>query len=224
MGKSKELAELGNMTWNDAALSSYDRRIELDGSIRLGTSTSANRSLDFSDSPDSDEKWQIYGWGDQLQFSKRDSSWTWASTPFAIDASGRVLIPEQPMFQAHSPADSTASGTTIVYGSTYTNIGNHYNTSTGIFTAPVAGRYLFTASCLFDYASGGYHRLDFKWNSTVSHRYGDTLENQAGPSYSSATISNIFNLSANDTIRMHNGSNVTTYGSNYGHFSGILLG
>lgn len=140
-----------------------------------------------------------------------------------IDAAGRVTMPYQAGFAAYSPATGTGGQNAIVYGSTYHNIGNHYNTSTGIFTAPIAGRYLFTASCLFNYSSGGYHRLDFRLNGSVYNSYGETLENQAGPSYSSATISNIFTLNANDTMQMWNGSSVTTYGSSYGHFSGIML-
>ena len=146
------------------------------------------------------------------------------TTRMTIDASGRVTMPYQAGFNAFAPAASTPAGGNIIYGSTYDNVGNHYNGSTGIFTAPVAGRYLFTASCLFSYASGGYHRLNFKINGSVYNTYGETLENQAGPSYSSATISNIFSLNANDTVQMQNGSIVATYGStSYGHFSGIML-
>lgn len=146
------------------------------------------------------------------------------ATRMKIDSRGRVTMPHQPFFQAYSPASATAAGANIVYGSTYANIGSHYNTSTGIFTAPIAGRYLFSASCLFNASAGSYHRLDFRVNGGISHTYGDSLENQNGPSYSSGVISNILNLSANDTVQMHNGGNVTTYGSSYGHFSGILIG
>ena len=151
-------------------------------------------------------------------------NYTTNTRALGIDNASRVTKPSQPFFQAFSPATGTAVGSNIVYGGTYHNVGSHYSTSTGIFTAPVTGRYLFTASCLFNYASGGYHRLNFKFNGTVSNSYAETLENQAGPSYSAATTSAIFNMSANDTMRMHNGSSVTTYGSSYGHFSGILLG
>jgi len=151
-------------------------------------------------------------------------NYTTNTRALGIDNASRVTMPYQPFFQAYSPATSTAAGSDIVYGGTYHNIGSHYSTSTGIFTAPVAGRYLFTASCLFNYASGGYHRLLFKYNGSNLTTYSETLENQAGSNYSAATISAIFNMSANDTMKMHNGSSVTTYGSSYGHFSGILLG
>ena len=148
MGKSKELAELGNMTWNEAALSSYDRRLELDGSIQLGTSTSANRSLDFSDSPDSDEKWKIYGWGDQFQISKRTSSWGWASTPFAVDASGRVTMNQQPsLFITGTNNTYVAPSNGIVpFNLIKSGYNDGYSTSTYRFTAPASGKYLM---CVF---------------------------------------------------------------------------
>lgn len=150
-------------------------------------------------------------------------NYTTNTRALGIDNASRVTLPSQPFFQAYSPATSTAANSNIVYGGTYNNIGSHYSTSTGIFTAPVAGRYLFTASCLFNYVSNGYHRLLFNLNGTASTTHSETLESQAGPNYSAATISAIFNMSANDTMRMYNGSSVTTYGAAYGHFSGILL-
>ena len=171
MGKSKELAELGNITWNE-----NDGRVELDGSIRLGTSASSNRSLDFSDSPDSDEKWAIYGWGDQLQFSKRTSSWGWASTPLAVDASGHVTMPYQPAFYVKDlnytfGADSLGTGGVI-----QTNRGSCYNSSNGRFTAPVSGMYYFWGTQQhFDSGSSTYVGLIFNKNGTQ-----DTIEYVSG--------------------------------------------
>ena len=214
MGKSKELATLTDVGGT------------IDGALNINGNNSkisaSNNHLILHDTAETDTGsnwWYIYrnnGKAGALSFYRGVDRMT-------IDASGRVTMPYQAGFAAYSPATGTGGQNPIVYGSTYHNIGNHYNTSTGIFTAPIAGRYLFTASCLFNYSSGAYHRLDFRLNGSVYNSYGETLENQAGPSYSSATISNIFSLNANDTMQMWNGSNTTTYGSSYGHFSGIML-
>ena len=62
-----------------------------------------------------------------------------------MDQSGRVTMPNQPRFLA-----VPASNATVTYGSqkhTYTltayNVGSHYNTSNGRFTAPIGGFYWF---------------------------------------------------------------------------------
>lgn len=231
MGKSKELAELGDVvtqSGGNVGIGVSNPSTPLEITANAGANALRIRARSGDDygfinyySNDGSTRWaEIYS------SSNKDISFTTdgtGSVKFKVDASGRVTMPYQAGFAAYSPATGTGGQNAIVYGSTYHNIGNHYNTSTGIFTAPIAGRYLFTASCLFNYSSGAYHRLDFRLNGSVYNSYGETLENQAGPSYSSATISNIFTLNANDTMQMWNGSNTTTYGSSYGHFSGIML-
>jgi hypothetical protein len=72
-----------------------------------------------------------------------------------ITSGGLVTMPYQPSFYATSTAGETAytANQVIVFNTTRHNTGSHYNTSTGRFTAPVAGKYLFTFNC---YAYGGY--------------------------------------------------------------------
>jgi len=144
------------------------------------------------------------------------------STAMRIDSAGRVTMPYQPSFDAYLPVGGSKS-TVLVYASTRHNTGNHYNTSTGLFTAPVTGVYHFTVSALFVYESPFYHRLAWYVNGIEDTRYGDTLENQAGASYSSANMSITTRLIANDTIGVYT-SGAGTYGSSYGAFSGYLLG
>ena len=65
-----------------------------------------------------------------------------------LDSSGRVTMPYQPSFQAFSSSNTPiGSGTNVLpFNATNFNVGSHYNTSTYRFTAPVAGKYLFTVN------------------------------------------------------------------------------
>jgi hypothetical protein len=61
-----------------------------------------------------------------------------------IDSSGRVTKPYQPAFFAYPNTGSSLGGVqTYVFSLTQFNIGSHYSTATGRFTAPVAGVYHF---------------------------------------------------------------------------------
>ena len=70
------------------------------------------------------------------------------TTRMNIDGSGRVTMPYQPSFYGYPSSNVTitldGSWTTVNFGSTGWNTGNHYNTSNSRFTAPVAGKYLIT--------------------------------------------------------------------------------
>jgi hypothetical protein len=152
---------------------------------------------------------------------------TTGTTSLNIDSTGRVLIPNQPSFRVYGPSGEI--NTIITFASTEYNTGNHMNASTGIFTAPIAGRYLFTFSILCGNPMGVYIRILFCKNSTVGDvSLGDTLTGGLA-SYGSANMAMIFSLAANDTIRLRadgGGDNAGTrvYGPTWGSFSGCLIG
>ena len=138
----------------------------------------------------------------------------------AIDGSGRVTMSNQPSFGAYNGTGANAAD--ITFANTFFNIGNHFVASTGIFTAPVAGRYLFTWNGLHGQSPTSYARVNFKINNSLSTLYGDSLTSDGNGIYVATSLSGIFNLSANDTVRLYNEGN-TTYGVQYNMFSGCLL-
>jgi hypothetical protein len=151
-----------------------------------------------------------------------------ATTKMKIDSSGRVIKPLVPAFLAyHQASDLTyIPGQTLSYPFTLYNIGNHYNTSTSTFTAPVAGRYLFSINANGDWSGSyaGIPRAYWKINgSNVAngiHLRGPDATDQ-GLEQRSQTV--IFNLSANDTVNMVVGENRwDIFGANF--FMGYLIG
>ena len=62
-----------------------------------------------------------------------------------IDSAGRVTMPYQPAFAYAGASYSQSTGTwsTIIPATTKLNRGGHFNGSTGVFTAPIAGFYIF---------------------------------------------------------------------------------
>ena len=158
-----------------------------------------------------------------------------------VDATGRVLTPRQASFYATANSGGTVSMTSThvltnwrlsTSGKTY-DIGSNFNTSNGRFTAPVSGKYLFTGSILlsgYDQASGIH--VSWRKNGTVMQYWYNTrtsdIDRSGYGGYLAQGSTTTFSLSANDYIDVHisfGGSLSLWCGdSNWGHFSGHLLG
>jgi hypothetical protein len=144
---------------------------------------------------------------------------TAASVRFQIDTSGRVNMPYQPAFYASGASSNytLTNGADLPFNRIIYNIGPHFNSSTYRFTAPVAGRYLFTWSVFNNGSPVG--RCTIKVNNAG---YND-LQMDVGAAMSQSAI---LNLNANDFVSVGDWQSFSggVFYMGHSHFSGILLG
>ena len=153
--------------------------------------------------------------------------------------SGYLTISNQPSFQAHRGGGANytitngSDSVVLPFNTVRHNTTSSYNTSNYRFTAPIAGKYLFTATVRWDGSSGGsYLRTFFTVNGSSgqggsSFNYGHQIMGPSGysSSYQSLTISAVINLAANDYVSVVGGINSgTTDMHAESQWSGQLLG
>ena len=151
---------------------------------------------------------------------------------FSIDASGRVTHPVQPGFECSNPDSYNTSGSPSNWVTSWTrihhNYGSHFDGSTGKFTAPVNGRYLFTV-----------HMTNVN-HSSPHVAFGINGGTASGPSRSGTNytelwhigsdagdgvnLTHIFDLSANDYVVVWLYGYTGTADDPRCYFAGYLLG
>lgn len=153
-----------------------------------------------------------------------------------MSVDGERTMPLQPSFQSYlnsSVVNATGDGTvyTIVYDTEVFDQGSDFNNATGVFTAPVAGRYMF--SCVVSLAALGAAHTSGNLNIVTTGRtyvvnlssYG-AMRSVANGLVIGGTV--IANMAAGDTatvtITVENSTKtVGVNGSGLSHFSGVLL-
>jgi hypothetical protein len=153
-----------------------------------------------------------------------------------ISNTGVVTKPSQPAFKAGRSSNySAGANSTIIFNDTsgtHFNIGGHYNTSTGVFTAPVAGVYIFSAVVIYQSIPGGTEMTDAFYiykNSTLAAYSFRRAEYEAGYTgtggYYVDHANTLLELAANDTVSIRNNRAFEIHGnSNYTYFYGYMLG
>ena len=141
---------------------------------------------------------------------------------FRVTTLGTVHQPNQPAFLVRDSVSSNAFGSNSYadFDTVILNRGNHYSTSNGRFTAPIAGTYLFISLML----SNGSNRLFHEIRKNGSQVVGTRTESGTGAGqYQSNTTQAILELAKGDWVAIHVGSG-GAYGGSYSNFSGYLLG
>ncbi len=156
------------------------------------------------------------------------------STAMTIDSVGRVTKPSQPAFTAQ-PTSFTGSGgiagtPTFIFATALLNIGGHFNTSNGRFTAPVAGNYFFTYSITASSSSKSarYFRVRLAKNGTTILNPHNTISDELNNAdYNNISASGLVAMNANDYVELNYGSSIDASGlifyDNMNTFSGFLM-
>jgi len=153
------------------------------------------------------------------------------STTFNIDSAGHVTKPLQPSFQVHPASNQTniaaTTWTVVVFGTERYDTNNDFASNT--FTAPVAGKYLFTVN--LDMRDMDDDVAAFYWVFNTSNKiyYAvNDISDVADTDLSSKShhLSVVADMDASDTCDVkiwHNGStNMDVHTDSW--WSGALLG
>jgi hypothetical protein len=162
------------------------------------------------------------------------------SNTMTFNSSGRLLVPGTPVF--------TASGTsaayeyrvplgwyTITFSSVLNNVGSCFNGTTGRFTAPITGRYLFTFSSYSNLNAASIaeymHPLFLVNGSYTSRRGGGSSAYRLrghgyADYYKDMEMTEIFALQASDYVEVYIYHSTTTCGvyGTYKLYTGVFLG
>lgn len=147
-----------------------------------------------------------------------------------VDGVGRVTMPYQPAFSAYHSSNIAYNGVgaPIQFNTTRYNVGNHYNTSTYKFTAPVAGKYL--ASVLMHYMGDGAYTYQFLRFRVNNADVGVELMRQGTKAnYDVFGGCHIIHMNANDTLDVAYGNSGIDAGyfrsaAAFNSFEAMLIG
>ena len=149
----------------------------------------------------------VSNWGGQLQFKVKDDNGSLSDayqTAMIMNHNGHVTKPNQPVFSAHTSV--TRSAGDIVFDVTSCNVGGHYSTSNGRFTAPVAGTYYFSFYGMSPHNNTANQRVKIKVNGTNfsggEHAGGVGYSGYTNNGYTHLTLSTALPLAVNDYVQI----------------------
>ena len=139
-----------------------------------------------------------------------------------ISNAGIVTKPLQPAFSVSKDNGNVAIGADYIPNYVRHNIGSHYSTSNGRFTAPIAGSYHFSFEVMNHDATYDNKSWTIRKNGSA---YQAVYGSSGGSVHHRFNWSGTIYLGLNDYIDMYTG-NLSLYGGGllYSHVSGHLIG
>ena len=232
MGKSKELAELGQVVTQSGgnvgigtASPNSDLHITSDGpTINLHSDTGNYAQLGFTNSGGTSVQGFIKyvhdgDYAGSMQFRVSGSE------RMRIDTAGRVTMPHQPAFYAYPSVGNWVNSINVLAFGTGGFWDANYNPSLYRFTAPVTGKYLLSSGILI---SGVGSHTWLRINGNLITNFGHTGASNANE-YNYQTASVVYSLSAGDFVDVWQQAAYTSgsgiyMGGSYSYFSGYLIG
>ncbi len=194
--------------------------------LTIGRVDSSNEGgqIDLCRASDNTSAWAIDVFGNTSTPSLRFVDNVAALTRMQIDGAGRVTMPYQPAFMAVRLANHVTSSGVIVFENVRHNVGGHYNSSNGRFTAPVSGVYVFGMTCLL-YNMGNSSNVTLNVNGSSFDGHGFFgVYGQFSGSYAGQGATLSVRLNAGDYVEFYYSNNGTHLHNGYTKAFGHLLG
>ena len=243
------LDSAGTSSFNGGAVminttNSSSRTLNLNGTFGI-LSTNQSGVIDMSVTDAGVASIGPYVAGGSTLELKTNASGSGVATRLKISSTGVVTKPNHPCFRAGCSSDLNPGGNgTIIFQDVTTtgshfNVGGHYSTTTGAFTAPVAGVYNFYTQVLWESMNNGEDMHDaiyVMYNSSgggtggslVSYdaRRAEYVAGTTGNSgYYGAFTTVMVNMVAGGSVYVRNRKNLTVHGNrNFTFFQGYLIG
>jgi hypothetical protein len=132
-----------------------------------------------------------------------------------INTNGQFTISSQPSFRVSRSNANSVTGV-VLFDNIYHNIGSHYNSSTGRFTAPVTGNYLFTANG----GQGSAYGFDIRLNGATACRV-EIVGVSFGYTWKAGVV--VLRMNANDYVDVNVFTGAPQFEPGNGSFTGQLL-
>tara|TARA_R100000406_G_scaffold61997_2_gene43232 strand:+ start:1018 stop:1860 length:843 start_codon:yes stop_codon:yes gene_type:complete len=194
------------------------------GKIAFGGNYDGTNRTSWADIKGSKENATSGQYGGYLSFSTRPNGGS-NTERMRITSDGYVTKANHPAFEVSLNTTDSTSGN-LAPSHVQLNQGSHYSTSTGVFTAPVAGIYCFYYGSIKSGDGAQVVRVYMQVNGVVGYDSKHLrLSEDSGNYAENGSIVWTYNLAKDDQVRLNVGAGAV-YGSTkeYFHFGGYLIG